>query len=443
MNLEDLKADAVGIFEAGLRQADPYACVRRSFVLEGRMLKAGDFVYDIGSFERIIVIGAGKAAAPMGRAVEDVLGERISAGLLITKYGHSERLRHIRIVEARHPLPDESGVLATEEILRLISGLNDKTLVICLISGGGSSLLVSPAEGIALEHKIETTKRLLGSGATIKEINSVRKHLSKVKGGRLAALAAPARTITLVLSDVIGDCLDVIASGPTAPDDSTYMDALSVLGKYRLLDKVPKPVIDRLRDGAQARIEETPKQGDPIFLYVRNEIIGSLGLALDAAEKEAMVRGYRAFILSSCITGEASEVGKVFGAIAAEIRKNSRPLLPPACIIAGGETTVTIRGDGKGGRNQEMALSAAIDMAGLSEVVFLSAGTDGTDGPTDAAGAFAYGTTVGRAEALGLDARECLSRNDSYSFFKSIGDLFFTGPTKTNVMDIHILLVRP
>lgn len=443
MNSKDLKADAVGIFEAGLRQADPYACVRRSFVLDGRILKVGDAAYDIGLFERVIVIGAGKAAAPMGRAVQDVLGERISAGLLITKYGHSERLGRVKIVEAGHPLPDENGVLATEEMSRLISGLNDKMLVICLISGGGSSLLVYPVEGIALEHKIEITRLLLGSGATIKEINIVRKHLSRIKGGRLAGLAAPARTITLVLSDVIGDRLDVIASGPTVPDDSTYIDALSVLEKYRLLDKVPKPVIDRLRNGAQARIEETPKPGSPIFFSVQNEIIGSLGLALEAAEREASERGYRTFILSSCITGEAREVGKVFGAIAAEIRKNSRPLQPPACIIAGGETTVTLRGDGKGGRNQEMVLSAAIDMAGLADVLFFSAGTDGTDGPTDAAGAFADGSTVGRAEALGLDAREYLTKNDSYSFFKSIGDLFITGPTKTNVMDIHILLVLP
>lgn len=442
MSSEELKKKAEAIFRHALTAVDPYNCVQSHVSLKGATLTVDDSEYDLDKYERVIVIGAGKGTAPMARAVEAILGDRISAGLVVVKYGHREPLTRVLVREAGHPLPDAAGVAVAQEIMYLISGLGEKTLVLCLLSGGGSALLVSPAEGISLDDKMETTKLLLDSGANIQEVNAVRKHLSRIKGGRLAAAAAPASIITLILSDVINDPLDVIASGPTAPDSSTFHEAFAILEKYAILEKVPPKVRRVLEEGMDGQRPETPKAGDPVFASVRHYITGNNRQALAAAVEKAGDLGFTSMILTSSLFGEAREIAKVFTAIAREIRERSLPLSPPACILAGGETTVTIEGDGRGGRNQEMALSAALELEGLKDVLFLSAGTDGTDGPTDAAGAFAHGGTLDRAKELGLDPREFLARNDSYWFFEGLGDLLITGPTKTNVMDLQVMLIR-
>lgn len=442
MNSHDLRKDASDIFQHAISAVNPYTVVKKSFMLSGRGLIIKDGEYNMEDFNRIIVIGAGKAAAPMARAVEDMLSDRITSGLVITKYGHAEQLNRIMVREAGHPLPDEAGLAASEELIDLVSDLDRETLVIMLLSGGGSALLCSPSNGLTLQDKIETTRLLLNAGADIHDLNAVRKHISRVKGGGLAAMAYPACIITLILSDVIGNQLDVIASGPTAPDETTYQDAISVIERYSLCDLIPKSVIGRLEKGAKGGLAETPKNGDVRLGRVRNIIIGDIRQALGAAEARAAALGYRTLVLTSLLTGEARETARLFPAIAREIIDTSRPIGSPACILSGGETTVTVRGDGMGGRNQEMALSAAIRLNGIHSALFLSAGTDGTDGPTDAAGAFADGSTVERARRLGMNPYEYLDTNDSYNLFKRIGDLFITGPTKTNVMDIQILLVN-
>jgi hydroxypyruvate reductase len=318
--------------------------------------------------------------------------------------------------------------------------LNARDLLIVLISGGASALLPAPVEPITLSDKQQTTDLLLRAGADITELNTVRKHLSALKGGNLAALAYPATTISLVLSDVIGDRLDVIGSGPTVPDSSTFSDAFAVIQKYKLTRRIPKAVRRRLEAGAAGKAPETPKPGDPLFRNVHNVVIGSNRLSLEAAAGQAKALGYRTLILSSTMQGEAREVARVHAQILREVHLSGHPLRRPACILSGGETTVTVTGSGKGGRNQEFALAAAIDIAGLNDALVLSAGTDGTDGPTDAAGAIATGDTVKRAAALGLDARKHLCTNDAYPFFDALCDLIRTGPTGTNVMDIHLLL---
>ena len=440
--MEKLKVRAEEIFKHALAAVDPYSSVHSYLSLNGSILIVGDKKYSLDNFDRIIVVGAGKASAPMARAVEEILGDRITEGLVVVKYGHTEQLTRVQLREAGHPLPDAAGVSAAQEITKLISSADEKTLVLCLISGGGSALLVSPVEGISLEDKLQTTKLLLASGAAIEEVNAVRKHCSRVKGGRLAAAAYPATVVALLLSDVIGDPLDVIASGPTAQDSSTFEDAVTILKKYALINKVPRGVKKFLEAGAAGTQAETPKAGDRIFNAVQNRIIGSNCQALSAAREKAIALGFNTLTLTSSLQGEAKEIAKVFTAMAREIRATSTPLSPPACILAGGETTVTIQGNGKGGRNQEMALSAAIELAGMNNVLFLSAGTDGTDGPTDAAGAFAFGDTTAKGKEHGLDAVDFLTQNDSYHFFEKTGDLFITGPTRTNVMDIQILLVE-
>lgn len=442
MNSHDLRKDASDIFQHAISAVNPYTVVKKSFMPSGRGLIIKEGEYSMEDFKRIIVIGAGKAAAPMARAVEDMLDDRITSGLVITKYGHTERLGRIMVREAGHPLPDEAGLAASEELIDLVSDLDRETLVIMLLSGGGSALLCSPLEGLTLQDKIETTRLLLNAGADIHELNAVRKHISRVKGGGLAAMAYPACIITLILSDVIGNQLDVIASGPTAPDETTYQDAISVIERYSLCDLIPRSVIGHLEKGAKGGLAETPKNGDMRLGGVRNIIIADIRQALDAAEARAAALGYRTLVLTPLLTGEARETARLFPAIAREIIDTSRPIASPACILSGGETTVTVRGNGIGGRNQEMALSAAIRLNGITSALFLSASTDGTDGPTDAAGAFADGSTLERARRLGMNPYEYLDTNDSYNFFKRIGDLFITGPTKTNVMDIQILLIN-
>ena len=431
-----LRSDALRIFYSALRASDPKEAVLRHVRISDGVLIAGKRRYRLDEFRNIYVVGAGKASARMAVAVEKLLGKRITGGLLNVKHGHVAKLRRIRLNECGHPVPDGAGVQGAQEIGNIAAKAGEDDLLICLISGGGSALMPFPAQPVTLAEKQETTQLLLRSGANIHEINTVRKHISSIKGGQLAALAWPAQVLSLILSDVIGDDLDVIGSGPTAPDSSTFVDAVSVLDKFELTNRIPASVGERIRAGMAGEIPETPKSLE----RVQNLIVGSNQLALDAAAGAARGLGYRPLILSSFIEGETRDVAKVHAAIAKEVLSSGRPVKRPACVISGGETTVTIKGDGLGGRNQEFALAAAMDIAAISGVLMLSGGTDGSDGPTDAAGALCDGTTIARAEKLGLNAADFLARNDSYHFFEPLSDLIKTGPTGTNVMDVRLAL---
>ncbi len=439
--LPQLRKDAEAIFRSGVKAVDPIEAIGRHVKRQDEILKVGDKNYNLKYFSRVIVVGAGKASAAMAQPLEELLGDRLKEGLVQVKYGHSLPLRKIRIVEAGHPVPDKSGIEGAHQIVQLVKSATEKDLLIFLISGGGSALLPSPVEGLTIEDEQQTTQVLLESGANIHEINAIRKHISQVKGGRLARLAYPAALVSLVLSDVIGDSLDSIASGPTVPDRSTFGDCVHILEKYRIKNKLPSAVREHLEKGMRGEVEETPKADDPAFERTQNVIIGSNILALKAARSNADELGYNSLILSTFIEGETREVARVHAAIAREILKRDLPVRRPACIISGGETTVTIRGKGLGGRNQEFVLAAAIDVDGLEDVVILSGGTDGTDGPTDAAGAIADGLTVRRAKSMGLDPERYLRENDSYHFFQALGDLLITGPTFTNVMDLRLVIV--
>ena len=441
--------DLLRIYREAVAAVEPRAAVLHALALDGDMLHAGGFSCDLAGVARILVVGAGKAAAGMSTGVEQVLNGRIESGLVIVKDGHTGQPGSIAQVEAGHPLPDERGARAAARIMDLVGGADAKTLVICLLSGGASSLLVAPARGITLEDKILTTDLLLASGADIAEVNTVRKHLSAVKGGQLAAQARPARVLTLALSDVIGDRLDVIGSGPTFPDASTFSDAREVLGRRGLLKRVPPAVRTRLERGALCVIPETPKPGDPLFDGVGHCIVGSNRIALDAAAASARAQGYDTVVLSAEVQGEAREAARW---LAAEVRQVAQGLsagAPPVCLLCGGETTVTVTGPGQGGRNMEFALAFALEIEDLEGADFLSAGTDGTDGPTDAAGAFVDGRTASLARGAGLDPAASLLGNDSYRFFAELGrrtggsPLLVTGPTGTNVMDIQAVIVRP
>ena len=429
------------IFRAGLEAVNPAQAVARAVTREGDTLGVCGRAYPLAEYERIFVIGAGKAGAPMAGAIEQVLGDRLDAGRITVKYGHTAPLTKVEMQEAGHPIPDEQGIQGAREIARIAGQAGQRDLVLCVISGGGSALLVSPAEGIHLTEKQAATSELLSCGASIDEINALRKHLSRLKGGQLARLCSPASVVTLILSDVVGDPLDVIASGPTVPDSSTFEDCWRIVERYALVDRLPKPVIQHLKQGASGALPETPKQGDPVFDRVQNEIVGNNLSAILAASREAESLGYKPLILSTRIEGETRDVAGVHAAIFREVLATGYPLATPACILSGGETTVTLKGKGKGGRNQECSLAVAVGIQGEDRVFFLSAGTDGTDGPTDAAGAFADGTTVERARALEMEAIEHLDQNNSYPFFEALGDLLITGPTNTNVMDLRICLI--
>jgi hydroxypyruvate reductase len=392
---------------------------------------------DFSRYRSVYVIGAGKAGATMAQAVERVLGRRVTAGLVNVKDGHTAHLRRIELNQCGHPVPDERGVAGARRIAQMAASAGKDDLVLCLVSGGASALLPLPAAPITLEEKQAVTRLLLASGANIHEINAVRKHISEIKGGQLARLAAPATVEALLLSDVIGDDLDVIGSGPTAPDASTFGAAAAILERYGILDRVPAPVRSRLEQGQRGEIPETPKPRDPLFAGVRNTVVGGNRLALDAARKHARQLGFHTLVLASEIQGETRDVARMHAAMAREIVASGQPVKPPACLITGGETTVTLKGSGLGGRNQEFVLAAALDIAGLERTVVFSAGTDGTDGPTDAAGAVADGDTLRRNP----EAARYLAGNDSYHYFESLGDLVMTGPTGTNVMDVRIVLV--
>jgi glycerate 2-kinase len=436
-----LRRDALSIFRAALEAADAANAVRAHFTIERGQLRARAARIPLKDVDRIFLVAAGKAAVEMAAAAGKVLGPALCGGLVVTKYGHAGRgVRGLEVVETGHPIPDQAGVDASKKIESLLRDLNARDLLVFAVSGGASALLSAPLTPITLPAKQKTTDLLLRAGADIFDLNAVRKHLSFLKGGRMAALAYPATVVSLLLSDVIGDPFDVIGSGPTVPDTSTFENAIEILKKFSLLQRVPKTVSQTLLRGARGELSETPKPGDPLFRNVHNMLVGSNRLALDAAAKKAKSLGYRPLVLSGVVQGEAREVARVHAAVLREVIQTGRPLPSPACLLSGGETTVSVRGRGKGGRNQELALAGALDLAGVENAVILAAGTDGTDGPTDAAGAIATGDTLRRAAALGLNAREHLQHNNSYPFFDALGDLVKTGPTGTNVMDVNVML---
>ena len=440
-NILDMREAARRIYLKGVEAVEPAAAVKRYCRRKGDRLFIGESALDLSAFNRILVVGAGKASAPMALAVEQILGERITRGIVNVKYGYTAKLKRINLVEAGHPVADENGVQGARHILDLINGAGHNDLILCLISGGGSALLPLPVESISLADKQESFRVLTDCGATIHEMNTIRKHMSRIKGGHLARAAHPATVISLILSDVVGDDLDVIASGPTVPDSSTYRDCFRVLDRYRVLAALPGNVVGHLEAGLAGQIPETPKAGDAVFAKTRNLIVGSNIEAVTAAEQEARRMGYNTLVLSSMIEGETRCVAATHCAIAREILRTGHPIKKPACVLSGGETTVTIKGKGLGGRNQEFSLAAAMGLAEVGPVVVLCAGTDGTDGPTDAAGAFADHRTVSRARELGMDASKYLAENDAYHFFKPLNDLLVTGPTNTNVMDLRVMLV--
>lgn len=441
MTPEKRRDAIVDIFRAGLRAVDPARSVKEHM----------PYVLDVcrqRGVTEVEVIAFGKGAASMAKAAVYELNHEVHArGIVLTKYGHVHGApfhRDVEVFEAGHPIPDEAGHVAAQKILKVLQDADETMLVLFLISGGGSALLAAPVEGMSLADKQTVTDLLLKSGATIDELNTVRKHLSRVKGGRLAKAAYPAHGISLILSDVIGDRLDVIASGPTAPDPTTYADALAVLGKYALMDKVPANVLKILHDGATDLLPETPKKDDPVFENFENIIIAGNQKATAACEQRAAELGFNPVAPANNIEGEARNLGPRY---VRAIRSTQswlagNPERQSMCFIYGGEPTVTVKGNGKGGRNTELALAFAIAADGMEGVTFLSAGTDGTDGPTDAAGAIVDGETVKRGKEKGLDAKEFLERNDSYSYFKETGELLITGPTGTNVMDLEIVLIE-
>jgi glycerate 2-kinase len=451
--------DLESIFRAGVERVNPRELIRAGLHLEGERLKlqseSADLTIDLAQFERIVVLGAGKASAAMAAGLEQVLGQRINEGVVVVKYGHTAELKRVRLIESGHPVPDEQGVRGAEAVAELARRADEKTLVVNLISGGGSAILPAPFQGqgregplaLSLEEKQRATQVLLACGATIQEFNCIRKHISALKGGRLAALLYPATSLNLILSDVVGDRLDTIASGLTVADETTFAQALSITDKYGIEEQLPAGVMELLRRGAEGEFPETPKPGDPVFDVVTNVLLGTNFTALSAAAQKAEQLGYAPVVLSSRVVGEAREVAKVLAAIALDVKALGFLTEKPACLLCGGETTVTLRGEGLGGRNQELALAfllemAAADAKAVEGITFFSGATDGNDGPTDSAGAFACAYILEQARRRGLSIPGFLARNDSYHFYEAVGGLLKTGPTNTNVCDLQICLIR-
>jgi hydroxypyruvate reductase len=442
------RASLVALYDAALRRVDPHAMVTGRLTVEGSTLvAAGDgdpLRIDLDRFREVRLIGVGKAAVPMGRGVEQVLGERLTGGVAVTKLGHAgDGLRRVRLLEAEHPVPGELSAAAGRALADECRRAREDTLLIGVISGGGSALLTAPAEGLTLADKQDTTRLLLAAGATIGEVNCVRKHLSALKGGRMAELIHPATSLNLILSDVVGDRLDTIASGLTAPDPSTFADAATILHRYGLWQEVPAAVRARIDAGQAGAVPDTPTPGHRAFAATHNLLLGSGRSAVGAAAAAARGAGYDTLVLSTQLTGEAREIAAVFYALARDLRSGRLALRLPACIVAGGETTVTVTGSGNGGRCQEMALAFLVQMAEDSDpphtATLLAAGTDGNDGPNDAAGAFADAAAV--TAAARLDPRAALADNDSHGFGAAAGTLFAPGPTNTNVSDLYLLTV--
>jgi hydroxypyruvate reductase len=435
LSSQQLREDGRRIFAAGVAAVDPVIAVQRVVTCQDDILCVDGRTYDLRHYDHIYVVGGGKAGATMAQGLEAVLGRRITAGSVTVKYAHLAPVSHITLHEAGHPIPDAAGVQGAADLIRLAEQAGGHDLVFCLLSGGASALLPAPVAGISLAEKQQVTSLLLQCGASIEEINTIRKHISRLKGGQLARLLAPATLITLVLSDVVGDRLDAIASGPTVPDPTTYQDCLEIVTRYDLLQRLPHSVRAHLQAGQAQACPETPTMADTAFDRCQTAIVGSNRIALQAAREAAQALGYATLILSSSIEGETRDIACLHAAIMNDIRPYGEPLVAPACVISGGETTVTLRGDGKGGRNQEFVLAAALAIDGLDNVVVLSAGTDGTDGPTTAAGAACDGQTVRHARRLGMEAQDFLLRNDAYHFFNRLDDLLITGPTGTKICD--------
>jgi glycerate 2-kinase len=441
-----MKRMAKDVFLKALSAVDPSRILKDRIRIENDRLLiktegGSEKVFDLNGVDKIFLVGTGKASSSMAQAVEEIFEDRITKGVITTKYGHLLPLKKTEIIEAGHPLPDRKGYEGAKKIQRLLKESGPKDLVIFLLSGGGSALLPFPADHIELKEKQEVTQLLLDCGADIKEINTIRKHISRMKGGWLAKWAYPSTVLGFILSDVVGDRLDVIGSGPTVPDPSTFEEAWEILNRYDLLNEIAPSIRKHLQLGKEGKVEETPKPQEVVFERVYNSLLGSNILALLAAKEEATAFGFNTLVLSSSIEGETREAARFHTAIAKEVISTGNPIPLPACILSGGETTVTIKGKGLGGRNQEFVLAGALEINGVEKVVLLSGGTDGTDGPTDATGAVADHTTVQRAKSMGLDPNFYLDNNDAYPFFQKLGDLLITGPTHTNVMDVRILLV--
>ncbi len=431
------KAILKKIFFAGVKAVNAYSAVVSKIKLLDRSIEIAGKKYSLDLFNRVIVVGAGKACYDMAKGIEDVLGRIITHGVVVTKYGHGGSLKHIKVFEASHPLPDMNGVKATEQIISMANNVDQQTLVIVLLSGGASSLLVAP-EGISLNDKIITTSLLLKSGATIDELNIVRKHLSYVKGGKLASMFYPAKIVTLIISDVIGNRLDIIGSGPTYFDPSTPQQAIGIIKKYNLMFRIPEPVIKHLENKSMHDVQK--RTNNRMHKHARNIIIADNRLAVETCKREATRYGLKPIVITTRLHGEAREVAHVLGSIACYIHDNKRGKSKHVCLISGGETTVTVKGKGRGGRNQELALAFAMDIQNM-DISMLSAGTDGSDGPTDAAGAIVDGNTMADIKKSGMDPFKYLTNNDSYTLLNRIGALLKTGPTGTNVMDIQLILV--
>ena len=433
--------DALAVLQAALDAVDPVQAVRRVLRREGETLYVGAQRYDLRRFRHVWVVGAGKASAAMAQAAEQVLGERVSGGWVNVKYGYTAPTARVTVHEAGHPLPDAAGVEGARHIAEIVRGAAADDLVLCLISGGGSALMPLPVEGVTLDALQQLTDALLRSGAPIGALNAVRKHLSQLKGGQLARLAHPATVVALILSDVVGNPLDVIASGPTVPDPTTFADARAVLERYGLWEGAPPAVRRHIARGLTGDVPETPKAGDPALARVQNVIVADNARAAEAAVQQAQARGFHVLLLSTYVEGEAREVAKVLAALGREVAAHGRPVAAPACLVLGGETTVTVRGQGTGGRNQELALAAALALEGAARIAVASLATDGTDGPTDAAGGLVDGQTVARGRAQGLDAAAALAQNDAYPYLRGVADQLVTGPTNTNVNDLMCVFV--
>ena len=424
---------------AGLGAADPESAIQRAVRIRNNSLRVGTREYDLAGFSRIVCIGAGKASGAMAAALERQFGSRLDGGLVVVNEGHAGKTKRIPLLEARHPVPDHLSERAARRMVRLLGSLTNRDLVLMVLSGGASSLLAAPAAGLTLKEKQLTTRLLLRSGATIQEINTVRKHLSGIKGGRLAG-ATTATVITLVLSDVPGDDPGTIGSGPMAADPSTFADAKRVLDTYGLRNRVPPAVRRHVDRGVQGRIPETPKPGEALFSRVRHHVIGNNHAVLERMAKRAKALGLRPLILTTTLSGEARDIGKLFGDLAKEMHVSGNPVKPPACLLAGGELAVTVKGKGMGGRAQEFALAAAPSIEGVPRVFVVGVGTDGTDGPTPAAGAIVDGKIISRAKEKGVNHEATLRENDSYRFFRLTGGHIVTGPTGTNVNDVYMIL---
>jgi glycerate 2-kinase len=424
---------ALDCIEAGIEAADPERAIAESVSLDGDRLTVGESSYDLGAYEEVVVLGGGNAGGRMASAIEGVLGDRIDRGVVVTDA--PEETEKIEVLPGDHPVPSERGVDSTRRMLDLADETGEETLAIVLISGGGSALMPAPAEGISLSDLQEVTEALLASGAEIDEINAVRKHCSAFKGGGLARRTAPAQVVSLIVSDVIGNDLSTIASGPTAPDATTFDEAHEILSRYGI--DPPEAIAERLDNGTEGEVTETPDAGDPVFDRVDNHVIADGFTALEAVRDLADERGYEPLILSTSVRGEAREAAKTHVAVAEEVRRTGHPIEPPAVVCSGGETTVTIRGDGTGGPNQEFALSAAIELRGSEGIALASVDTDGIDGASDAAGAVVDGESVSDPET----ARAALAENDVYPYLEERDSLIETGATGTNVNDLRVLVI--